>query len=386
MSIVLFNPDSSGHHSEFISHLVDFLVENNHSKTYHFVVSSDFRLQFKSIVQKAEHLESITWHFLQKKEMQSLENLNMISKSFAEYNLMSKYAKALHAKTVHLLYFNVYQLAMMLKRPPFKIHGILYQQFTRMPKDGLKNRLRYYRKWFITWAYSLNPVIERIFVLNDPKSVGVLNKKFRTSIFSYLPDPVPILQPLQNFDIYSHYKIPIHKKIILHFGTLANRKGSVEVVDALDYLTKEYKMAVSVLMVGRFENEHIKKIIKQKINSHSNKNSSLIIMDNQFVSNALMKSLFNQCFAVLIPNKYPEASSGILGHAIASQKPVITNGAGLLKELIENNGFGLLLDGITPKQIAKGLMEITSKPYYHQGHENYMANHTPNEFAQTILD
>ncbi|NAS11515.1 glycosyltransferase [Poritiphilus flavus] len=386
MSIVLFDPDYSGHHSEYISHLVDFLTENDLQTTYHLVVPPDFKSQFTDITRKSEGSENIHWHYLKEEEIESLENLSMMKRSFVEYRLMCKYAEQLRATTVHLLYFNTFQLALAFKRPNFSIRGILFQQYTRMPKNGLKNRLKYYRKWLTTKAYCLNPRIERVYILNDSKTVDVLNKKFDTSIFAVLPDPVPIIEPLEGFDIYGYYNIPSHKKIILHFGTLANRKGSFEIVDSLQYLNGEHRKGLTILMVGKPEDESTKNLLEQKISTQTNEDSSLVIMDSKFVSNAQMKSLFNQCYAVLMPYKNPEASSGILGHAIASKKPVIITGEGLLKELVEESGNGLFLDRITPRQIAKGIEGIDSIGKENSDNEKYLSDHTPYEFAKTVLN
>src|SRR5690606_38930753 len=112
-----------------------------------------------------------------------------------------------------LLYFNVFQIALGLYRPQYRVKGILFKQFYRMNKnDGY---LKYYRKFFQTWFFTLNKKISSIFVLNDSLTADFLNKQFNTKIFKMLPDPIPELAALENFNIYEEYSIGPHKKVFL---------------------------------------------------------------------------------------------------------------------------------------------------------------------------
>ena len=111
-----------------------------------------------------------------------------------------------------------------------------------------------------------------------------------------------------------------------------------------------------------------------------------IFWDDQFVGNALMKSLFNQCFAVLMPYKNAEASSGILGHAVAANKKVIITGKGLLKELIKENELGVLLNNVTPSEVAQKMVELLLLKNQGDRKKNvFLKERTPTIFAERLL-
>jgi glycosyltransferase involved in cell wall biosynthesis len=99
----------------------------------------------------------------------------------------------------------------------------------------------------------------------------------------------------------------------------------------------------------------------------------------------MMKSIFEQCSVVLIPYKNTEASSGILGHAVAANKYVIATGKGLIKELIQENDFGVLIDSITPFEIASKIESFLPLQLNNHLSSQFLKSHTPKEFAELII-
>src|SRR5690606_31011159 len=108
-----------GHHSEYISHIVEYLSDNATDKQYYFVVSEELPAKFPDIVKKSESIPNIHWVFIPLLEISKLYSQNIITRSFSELKLVSRYAKELKAQHVHLLYFNIFQLALGFIRPKF---------------------------------------------------------------------------------------------------------------------------------------------------------------------------------------------------------------------------------------------------------------------------
>lgn len=385
MNIVLFDIYISGHHSEYINHIVNYIVEKKTNDSYYFVVHPNFTTKFEDIVLKSEKTNSIHWQPVTEEEIQSLSNLSMIKKSFVEYRLVEKYAKRLKSSLVYLLYFNDFQLALAFHKPKFKIRGIIFQQFSRMSKNTWKEKLKYYRKYYTTKFFLKNSQIVGLFVLNDTKTASYFNSEFRTDIFKVLPDPIPKLEPLANFNIFQKYSIKPEKQIFLHFGSLAVRKGTFEVIDAARFIPEQLQNKTVILIVGRGDSVITSEKIKSCINSVRQSSKVEIIWVDDFVSSPLMKSIFMQCKAVLMPYKNAEASSGILGHAIASSKPVIATGEGLLKELVEQNNFGILIPKISPENIAKAMIAVKSSIENNLHYEEYIEEHTSEKFAKILI-
>ncbi len=385
MNVLFFESEITGHHSEYIDHVVAQLLRNPEEHTYHFVVHPDFENRFPNIVENANKCKYINWHHIQGELLASIAQLSIGKKSFKEYHLVENFAERLQADMVYLMHFNTFQLALALKRSRYKIRGILFNQFLRMTPKTWSEWLKYYRKYWVTKLYCMNPAIDKVFVLNDLDAVVGFNKKFNTNVFSVLYDPIPNLSPLKDFDIRNTYDIRPENEIFLHFGSLATRKGTFEVIEAASLIPKALQRKVTILLVGKPENESIGEQISAHILSNRKRSDVQIIWENSFVSNQTMKSLFLQCSAVLMPYKNPEASSGILGHAIAAKKPVITTGKGLLKELVEENNFGILLEEVKPITIAKALLKIRDIKTTDAAYETYLKMHTTAEFSTQLL-
>lgn len=385
MKKLFYNLRITGHHSEYISHLIDYLYSNKDENQYFFVLHPEFSNKFPLIAEKAERIKSVTWILATVEECKEIETGWMFKKTFSEYKLMNRYAMVYKVDWVCLLYFNTFQLACVFCRPPYMISGILFLQFFRMEKIGLKEKAKYYRKYLTTLGYSINPKIKTVFILNDKKAVEYFNKEFNTVIFRMLPDPIPQLVRLGNFDIYKYYNIEKGRKIFLHIGGLSDRKGTFEIMDAAQFISFENQTNVTILLIGKAVNEITEETILEKLKHLINKTRVQIVWDNQFISNSMMKSIFEQCDVVLIPYKNTETSSGILGHAIAANKFVIATGKGLIKELIEENDFGLLIESVTPVEIASKIEYYLPMKLNNNFSPQFLASHTPNEFANLII-
>lgn len=386
MRKIIFDIEITGHHTEYIGHLVDYIYEFEDEHYYFFVVHPDFIKYCPEISSKAKKAKNITLSPISVEELNDTKNNSIIQKSISNYKLLSKYVKYHNVKEAILLYFNVFQLVFVFSRPSFSIRGILFLQFTRMEKNKLKEKLKYWRKYYTTKLYALNSSINDIFILNDNKTAVFLNKTFDTEIFRMLPDPIPNLKPLQDFNIYSHYNINQKQKIFLHIGSLGDRKGTFEVVESSIHLPIDKQKEITILLVGKIDDIEQENNLQNKIKEFQEKSFASIIWYNKFVPSSLMKSLFEQCFAVLMPYKNNEASSGILGHAAAANKKVIATGKGLLKELINENQLGVLINNTNSVEIANKMVELVlSKNIKETKKNDFLSGRTPASFAKTIL-
>lgn len=386
MNKLVFDIAMTGHHSEYIDHLIEYLCANIFDVHYIFVVHPNFEEKFPNIVAKSVNSLNITWVYVTQQELDLCYNGNLIQKSFNQYKVLNKYA--LENKVTHavILYFNTLQFAFIFKRPTYTVSGILFLQFYRMRVNTFIEKLKYFRKYCTTCLYSINKKIIRVHILNDQKSVDFLNSKFNTIIFKKLPDPIPQLKPLTGFDIYQHYGIHKDQKIFLHIGGLADRKGTFEIIKSSEFIPKEIQSKIVILLVGKTNNNQAEKALKKQIKASSKSSEVTIIWDNQFVPTNMMKSLFNQCNTVLMPYKNVEASSGILGHAMASNKRVITTGQGLLKELVIENNLGYLLNEVTSVAIAEKIKECYNNNIESVDIDRVLQECNPNIFSLLILE
>uniref|UniRef100_F4CA82 Glycosyl transferase group 1 n=1 Tax=Sphingobacterium sp. (strain 21) TaxID=743722 RepID=F4CA82_SPHS2 len=385
MTYLFFDIEITGHHSEYIGHLIRYFKHHSRGGSNVFVVHPKFKEKFPQLADEADLAPDVLLIEISEDEYQKSSEGGLIKMSFSRLKLVKKYANAHKASHVFLLHFNVFQFSLMFLRPSFKIRGILFLQFYRMAKQNWKERLKYARKYLITKAYANNKQIERVFILNDISSVNYLNHKFRNNLFSVLNDPVPGLLPLDDFDIYRHYNIEPTRKILLHPGALSDRKGTLEFIQSALFVKSEIQNELTFLIAGSAGGAKMSASIENQVNNVNKTTKIKAIYDPGFLTNEKMKSILDQCYAVVIPYKNSEASSGILGHAAASNKPVISTGKGLLKELIEVYKLGVLIDEVHPELIAKKIEELIHYGDWKSESTRFVAERTPECFASTIV-
>lgn len=380
---LIYDSSITGHHTEYISHLVDFLVDNPTEENYVFVVNSEIQNKFPEIVLKSAKSPHVSWDFIDDKVVNELEKMSKIKRSFKEYHVMEKFSMKYNASHVILMYFNIFQVALIFNKPSYSVSGILFLQFYRMKVNNWKERLKFWRKYLTTKLFTINKQISRVFILNDYKTVEYLNERFQTSIFDMLADPIPNYKEEIGFDIYDYYNISKDKKILLHPGAIDPRKGTYEIIESIDYCDKILADHLVILIVGKAK-EEIDKQIRNKIEIVKNR-SFEIIFDNAFVANDRLKSLFIQSHAVLIPYKNVEASSGILGHAFAANKPVVVPNTGLIGEIVKDNEGGILIDKVDGVSIAKSYEKLYENNFYVKNNVNFVLLHSVENFSRKIL-
>jgi len=382
MKILIFDILLTGHHSEYISHFAEFLQTCDDQNEYIFVVNHQFSNRFPLISQKIMKRVNLKLIEIEKEEFMISQKGGLLKMSFSWYKLMNQYAIQFEVDHVILLYLNTFQLALCFFRPSYTISGILFQQFKRMQVKNWKDKVKYARKYLFTQGIVRNNSIKKIHVLNDQNSVDYFNSEFDTSIFEMLPDPVPEIFPLPKFDIFSHYQINRNKIIILHIGSLEDRKGTFDVANSISLIEERNRKKLAILIVGETKDDKLKILLKNQ----AAKYPEVLIWDNQFVSNEMMKSLFEQCDIVLMPYKNSEGSSGILGHALASGKAVITTGQGLLKEIVLDTKCGFLIDIVNPVNISIVISNLINADKLNFNGGTYLESHSPYIFVNKIIN
>lgn len=385
MRKLFFDIQITGHHSEYIGHLINYLfINNNLNDEFFFVVHPEFSVRFPDIGFKAKQVKNISWIEITMEEFKKTQSGDIVRNSFSTHKIMDFYARKYGIDHVVLLYFNTFQLPCTFYRTNYLISGILFLQFYRMDKNKIIDKLKYYRKYLITKFYTLNSRLETVFILNDQKTVDYFNKEFKTLQFKMLPDPIPVLNPIPDFDIYEHYNIERNRKIFLHIGSLGDRKGTFEIIESAKFITNDLQNEIAILLVGK-ASEHDAAIMSKKIEEVTKESKAIVIWDKRFVSSQMMKSLFDLCDAVLIPYKNAEASSGILGHAAMANKAVIAPKSGLLKEIIERYNLGILIDKVNSNLIAEAIAFLAESNYSYNGSKDFIKIHNTNIFAKKLV-
>jgi len=225
-----------------------------------------------------------------------------------------------------------------------------------------------------------------------------------------IPDPVPELEPDPEFDLRIMFGIPDNQKIFLHIGSLLKRKGTLDILKAMSLLTQEERSRFVLVILGVAEKQmdrRISNVIPAEAGTPSpdegdpgvrrddkgardpgmrqDDSRGGIHYQNTFLTQSRFKAAIDQCDLVLVPYRYTESSSGVVGHAIAAGKPMLGVRQGLLGETIREHGSGILIDEPGPKAIAEGVRKALVTEPVGKTSLRYIQSHTKKTFAQGII-
>jgi glycosyltransferase involved in cell wall biosynthesis len=383
MKILFFDTEISGHHLEYIFHFVRYITINKKEGDFYFIVHPKFHLHSKEILKNIQKQTTITFIPITENEYKGINTKNIFINSIKAYQLLTKYAKPIEPKHVFLLSLNLFILALIIHKLKYKTSGILFAPFTRMQQNNIVDKLKYYRKYWQTKLLSRQKRIDSLFILNDEKTCEHLNKTFKTEKFKMLPDPIQEIESTNEYDIRIEYKIEEQRKLYLHFGALAERKGTIDILESIAYIENELQPKISFIIAGKPDSS-IEELLKEKIAYYQKSSKVQIIYINQFIENKKMKALFDQCDFVLIPYKNVESSSGILGHSAIAKKPVIGSPNGLLGELISGYNLGYLIQNNTAESIGNKINE-TYNQLYVVDNNSYLRGRNSNDFCNIVF-
>ena len=382
--VVIFEPLSGGHRSEFISHLIDFLSVKGvpASQRYTFVVSRD--LSILDALPAGVTVELLTEEW----EKKLRENQSRFS-GFVHFNVLMYYVKKLCPDRIILMNLTEIELSLCFRRLPVSFAGILFVQYPELKwvrHRSLRNRLKFLLKEIKTTLFVGNRRLDSVFLLNGERASGYLNDRFGVNSFRSLPDPVLSAQPEDSFDLRRSYEIKEDQKVFLFFGSMSQRKGVEPLVSSIGKLAEKEQGRSVFVFCGKPE-DHYADRYSDLLSALKNENPKVNLrVESGFVSAERMQSMFEQSDWILLPYTRPEYSSGILGHAVACNTPVIGPMDGVIGRQIQDNGFGLVSE-IDPGAFAETLgralemdfcMDVTSRG-------RFLKASTPERFASILL-
>ena len=335
-NILVFTTDCKGHHLEYLHHYYDYALRDVGNK-YVFCVSKDFQ-KVKSTYSWPE-AGNILFDFIADDDLEKCIKggngfLNIIKLSFAKSLYLKKKCKEHNIDVVHTIMLMEYLPALPFFLPSkIDFRGIIY-------RIALNDKTLSFRSKIVEKIkYSLlvkSLLFKKIFVLNDKRSVALLNEKYKTNKFYFLPDPFP--QTEQPKNVREELNIPAENKVFLHFGGLGRRKGTLLIAEAVSRMKDA--TGLTFVFAGRISKDCDKEFyqIIKGIN-----NGAQVLVYNEFCTYEFLNSLAYTADYMLIPYENVTQSSGVLGYAAQYDKPVIGPDAGLLGDLIRSYGLGKLI-------------------------------------------
>jgi glycosyltransferase involved in cell wall biosynthesis len=270
------------------------------------------------------------------------------------------------------------------------IKGILFQPYIHFTNQkNVLHTIRYRYKNFLLQklATAQNKQIKQLFILNDTRGVGSMNRRMQ-SVFRFLADPVQpgktFIDPIRLSNIRDKFQLQADKKVLLLFGGIDKRKNVPTIIDAIRLLPEETKKNVQLLIAGKFHPD-IKKEYSDYITA--NKNDFAISQFDGFVPDEERDALFTMADTIVMVYRNFYSSSGIMGHAMKYGKKVIVSDQGLMKNLADEYQPAMTADPTNAKKISIALQSLLNQKNNLGDSiaENFLRTHSPSNFSKSLL-
>lgn len=370
-TILVFNHTLAGHRVEFFHHLY-LAAMNMTSNKYIFSYPKCDEEQIKYL--EWPHADNIVF-----KETDLITaGCNVLQSSYRSYVALKMAIKETNPDEVVLMDVMIFMpFACLLRGVLIKgLIGTGIYLYT-WKEDGLKKRIENVLKYFL---FAKCKVFSKVYIQCDLSSALYLNKKFKTSKFEYICDPVSRLS-ISAKNLREELGISSEKIVVLHAGELSNRKGSLDLLTGINLCTPKTLAKYYFIFAG-----NVKSVVKSdffKLVSDIKQKTDDFLLIEGFVSFEHLASLVSTCDILFLPYNLTNQSSGFVGYGAEFNKPVVVTRDGLLGKIVRKYKLGYIIPDNTPKTISEFLsankrgMEINGQAY--------LSDNTVKEFADMMI-
>jgi len=230
--------------------------------------------------------------------------------------------------------------------------GLLMKSSAAYPSLGWKRKIR----GNIADRVRLRLPLKHFHCL-DPISTRYLKKKHghRRDI-RLMPEAAESPKSLRKQDCCEHFGLPLNQKYLSCPGTVSERKGVIELVDAIRFLPPEY-----CLLLAGGHSDVVRRHLRE-VGSDLLQQNRVVSID-RYVSEEEFNRLFSIADVVCVPYPRHHGSASILIHAAKMKKKVVASDWGWIGWASRTFGIAETCDARDPKSIADAIIRsIQSKP------------------------
>lgn len=375
--ILIFDTSIDGHHLEYIHHL--YTANENIGKDIVFCIPEGFKRVKGNFEWPSK--ENVSFHFLPDKVCENLKGLGRLQFARRATALLKKSCDEVKPDAVFLI--SILQLLPFLPLAFIgrkeEISGIIYKIYLYSWKNYSLIEKLFETIRFMSLRLSKN--IKTIFVLNDEVSARRLNTVWNCKKFVSLPDPFQSKAQNISFDkpLLNGTKIKV-----LHFGGLARRKGTLEIMRTIEELCANDKAAPYQFVFAGKVNSDIREEFYNSYNKLKDQ-CDILVMD-KFCSYEELDELCRECDIILAPYQNVHSSSGVIGYAAKFHKPVVVPNDGLLGKLVRKYKLGVAINNIDSSSLYKLLTTYKVIPTDDKLEDEYIKVNSIVNFNKTIYN
>lgn len=373
-TMLIFEPFANGHHIEYLEHL----FRNANSKDTHYFFCINEKLKNEN--SKISFKEKDNVHIIYLKNIED-SSYNPIARSIILCFMLLKVIRRIKADHVFLsaiiYYFPFWHLFRLFTNVTFSV--LIYNVYVYNWKVlGFKSKLKEAINHYLL-AHATN--VKSIFILSDKSAAYYYNKLFHTTKFKYLPDPVKQFDLQDIPDIRHELNITLKTNVFLHFGSLTERKGTVEILKSLQDIDPDISNEFCLIIAGVVHRTIIDDFYT--LYEGLKKDFNIIVYD-KFCDYNFIASLCKSCDYILIPYKHTSQSSGVIGYGAQFGKTIIGPSENFIGKCIRKYRIGVAVSNLDASKISKLLINPPAKTI--SPNKVFLEAHTIERFCHLILN
>ena len=391
--ILFFDLEITGHHVEYLYHLITYRISHPECPNFVLVTHPDFTNRLCAFnLPRDWQSRGIAVIHPSEQEMLRLTGTRPIFKQAAvEFRILCKNIQEHQISRCYLMMLNKFQFVVgsrIGKTLPCDIRGIIFNPFGAIDNRTSFWLLKFRKHCQMLWMLR-NPKLEHIYILNDNDVAQYLNRRYhRTNFFVSLPDPILRPPGVGHYDMAAPSFNPSKKTHFLLFGSLSERKGIFLVLEALKLLPDDIHYGVEVIFAGRLVGQDREAFLTAFSEFQRIRPSLDIRLMDEFMPYESIPELFSVVDCVLAPYVGNQASSGVLGHAALYGKPVIGPDRGLVGKLIRGYGLGIAIESMDAEKLAAAITSFSKNKVKHidtTGMERFVQERHPYRFVEMLI-
>ena len=392
--VLVFEPDRDGHAEEWLGHLLAHLDSHADIGRVWFLVAPELRVTLDAALPpllrgrvQLLSLGALEWYLC--------THRRLAISGFARWWVMRRYLQKTGAESGHFLALDHLTLPLALglgagRRP---LGGILFRPSVHYHmlgpyRPGWRERLRDGRKDLLYRLMLRNPAVSCVLTL-DPFFPDYARDRYgRGDKVQAVPDPAFPPPPAAN-DSGLPFRLPAGRVAFLLFGVLSERKGVLNLIDALRLLPADIAARSAIVVAGRVAPDIRRDFALRRERLRLDRPDLWLHVENRRLSSAEIAALVGSADVILAPYQRFVGSSGVLLWAARAGKPLLTQDYGLLGRLVRDNHLGLTVDATDPQRLAAAISRMVETGPQHfidpAATAAFIAGRTPDVFAGQVL-
>jgi glycosyltransferase involved in cell wall biosynthesis len=391
--VLVVEPDAEGHSQEWLQHLIEFIVADPSGPAISIAAPAALcQALARSLPQgAAERVQLIA---LTPRETRLCTTRPLSVAAFARWWTMRRYLDQSGADSGFFLSLDLLALplALGLGANGKKLSGILFRPSVHYRAFGSHNpshgeKLRDLRKELFYRLMLRNPALSRVLSLDPFFATYAVRRYAHGHKVQALPDPThPAVAAAASDD---HRLFPPGRIGFLLFGYLAERKGPLVVLEALELLPPAIAAKVAVLLAGRVD-----PAIRDRVEAGCRRLAGVhpdlrLRLEDRRLDQSELEALVLRSDVVLAPYQRFVGSSGVLLWAARAERPVLAQDYGLVGRLTREHRLGLAVDSSNPAALAAAIEQMVERgPQTFVDRSSaraFAASQTPDRFAAAVL-